>query len=81
MRWAILKLIYLFEKPDVARVPGQPTPAVRLPLIRHLMKPGDTELALCTYRLRPGDIVNPLEGSRKLRSVSCIGCKQAAGNS
>jgi len=71
----------LFEKPDIAVEPGKPIPAVGLPLIRHLMKPGNTELALCTYRLRPGDIVDPPEGSYKLRSVSCLGCKQAAGSS
>jgi hypothetical protein len=70
------KFVYLLEKPDLAIAPGQPTPAIGLPFIRHLMKPGQTELALCTYRVRPGDMVDPPEGRYTLNSVSCLGCKR-----
>ena len=49
-----MAFVYLFERPDIAIDPNKPVlvPAVGLPLVRHLMKPGRTELALCTYRVR-----------------------------
>jgi hypothetical protein len=75
-----MKFIYLFEQSSISVDPGKPTPALGLPLIRHLMKPGSTELALCEYRVRPSDIINPLEDSYKLSSVSCLSCKQVARN-